>query len=133
MEDLMVSQEIVEMGEIIHSIGNVISDGTGKIGTLSKDDGLLLQELGHALRVRRTDSILKEDFSALIESGFNPKEQSTITILGIAHRLIGNAGLVSFKEAVGLELGDIGFCAGSPPEYRVEGWRAHPIREVKDV
>ena len=96
----MENKEQVEAGEIIHSIGNGIVDGIGNgttnIGGLSMNDGRLLQELGHSLRVNR-NLATELEFPALMEHGFNPLDHEIIVILGVAHRLIGNAGLVSFQ------------------------------------
>ncbi|RYY74491.1 MAG: hypothetical protein EOO52_13075 [Gammaproteobacteria bacterium] len=94
--------ELLESGEILHSIGNFLVEGSAVIGTLTKMDGRLLQELGHALRIHRVDAKPNE-FPALITNGFDPRNYSNLVILGIAHRLLGNGGVVDFRTAVNLE------------------------------
>lgn len=99
----MGSLEATESGDIIHSVGNHLVDGTASIGVLSVIDGQLLRELGHALRIDREDS-MNFMFPQLLSNGFNPRDHDDIIILGIANRMIGNAGSVSFQDAVSSEL-----------------------------
>lgn len=102
-EELNFSSVIVESGEIIHSVGNLLADEKATIGTLSINDGKALQELGtHLVAAKSSRNTLSHP--TLLANGFNPLLHEDIVILGIAHRLIGNGGVVSFQDAVNSEL-----------------------------
>lgn len=95
-----------ETGEIIHSVGNGLITKELKIGTLTSEDGRILQELGHALRVRFPRDIESaHEFPVLKSHSFNPGNYSKTQLAAIASRIIGNAGIVSFAEAFEKECG----------------------------
>ena len=95
-------RKVLLSGEIIHGLGNSIIDGNSKIGSLSIQDGKILQELGHALRVNLNVSSTRgvHEFPALHGEGFNPFESTQELILDIAASFIGNAGCLTFAQAI---------------------------------
>ena len=95
-------RKVLLSGEIIHGLGNSIVDGKSKVGTLSTQDGKILQELGHALRVdlNMPSSHGACEFPVLHSEGFNPFDSNHEFILDVAASFIGNEGLLNFQQAI---------------------------------
>ena len=91
----------VEVGELIHGIGNDLVDGRAKIGSLSIEDGRILQELGHALRVSLVCGLPPSHLFPVLNSvGFYPEQDEKAFITAVASRFIGNNGLLTFNDCV---------------------------------
>lgn len=99
--DIGAQVDFCSIGELIHGLGTSLSDGRSSIGSLSRQDGLILGEVGHALRMSpRGDADAAALFPHCLAAGFNPREYSTSQLLDIATRVIGNEGVVSFRDAI---------------------------------
>ncbi|KZN63338.1 hypothetical protein [Pseudoalteromonas luteoviolacea] len=100
-ENMSFDKKALLVGEIIHGLGNSIINEKSKIGTLSTQDGKILQELGHALRVNLNVTSRRwiEEFPSLYSEGFNPFEHTQEFILEVVASFIGNEGM-SFQQAV---------------------------------
>lgn len=91
----------VEVGELIHGLGNDLVDGGAKIGSLSVEDGRILRELGHALRVSLPGALPPSHvFPVLNSVGFYPEQHEKTFIAAVASRFIGNNGLLTFNDCV---------------------------------
>lgn len=91
----------VEVGELIHGLGNDLVDGGAKIGALSVEDGRILRELGNALRVSLPGALPPSHvFPVLNSVGFYPDQHEKTFIAAVASRFIGNKGLLTFNDCV---------------------------------
>jgi len=103
-KETILDNKTLQAGEIIHGLGNSIVDGKSKIGSLTIVDGKILQELGHALRIKLTPNGFKSYFKECINHGFNPNESTHEFILEVLSRFIGNEGLLTFKQSLACEM-----------------------------
>lgn len=100
-EPLKFDERMSNLGELIHGIGNSIVDGKSQLGKLTKEDGKILQELGHALRIElKNQHDHADDFDECKKNGFNPNNSNHQFISEILFVFVGNEGFYSFKESI---------------------------------
>ena len=100
----LVDNKTTQTGELVHGLGNSIVEGKSNVGSLTLDDGKILQELGHALRIRLIPDSRNNEFGECIKNGFNPHDSSHEFILEVLSRFVGNEGLLTFKQSVSCEM-----------------------------